>query len=244
MLGINIMRFLQELPKQFQSKNAPNSAKNLFIKSVQKGSKTGIEQSTDERYQEIYNAKLTDMRNKALKGAKYTFALPGTDPASCRELSKGAQEIIAKIADKKAKRAEKKMSKADVVRITPKAFTGTQGGRIDNKGYIYDSAGQWIMTVDKKTGKIKNRRNGCTVGKYNSGCSYSEHRLCELISQHDTSKKAGWYAGSKAHGSAMPGENSIWGKESGSVGTGSIWGTGGGNIWGHSENKDGNNGWW
>lgn len=243
------MRFIQQLPKQFQTKNASNGAKAMFMNSVKKGTNGQVEMTKEERYQQIYKEKLNEVRSKALQGAKYTFTLPGTDPTQCKQLSKGAQEIISKIAEKKAKRAEKKMKKADVVKIMPKAFTGLQGGRIDSRGYIYDSAGQWILTVDKKTGKIKNRRNGCTVGKYNPTCGYSEHRLCELVAQYDTTKQAGWYA-SPGHAHTTPLDSlgnatngSIWGKESNSVGNGSIWGTGG-SIWGNSDNKDNNSGWW
>jgi hypothetical protein len=236
------MRFLQELPKNFRDKNSPNGAKAMFMNAMKKGA-TKPEQSQDERYQQIYKAKLTDMRNNALKGGKYTFHLPGTDPTEARQLSKGAQEIISKIAEKKAKRDEKKMKKADVVKVQPKCFVGRQGGRIDNRGYIYDSAGQWIMTVDKKTGKIKNRRNGCTVGKYNPGCNYSEHRLTELISQLDTTHQNGWYAGSGGHAGSTP-SDSIWGKESGSVGTGSIWGGNTSGFWGSNTEDKKDSGWW
>lgn len=235
------MRFIQELPKQFKDKNSQNSAKAMFMDAIKKGSKKP-QQSHDERYQKIYKDKLSEVRNNAMKGAKYTFNLPGTDPSEAQQLSKGAQEIIAKIAEKKAKREEKKLKRADVVKVTPKYFMGPQGGRIDSKGYIFDSAGQWIMTVDKKTGKIKNRRNGCTVGKYNPNDNFSEHRLTELIAQHDTTKQNGWYAGSQGHGSSTPAD-SVWGKESGSVGTGSIWGGDSGGFWGGG-NDDKKSGWW
>lgn len=243
------MRFIQQLPKQFQTKNATNGAKSMFMNSVKKGNNGKVELSKEERYQEIYKEKLNEVRSKALSGAKYTFQLPGTDPTQCKQLSKGAQEIINKIAEKKAKAAEKKMKKADVVKIVPKAFTGLQGGRIDGRGYIYDSAGQWIMTVDKKTGKIKNRKNGCTVGKYNPNCGYSEHRLAELIGQLDTTKQAGWWAGAQGHAGSTPADNtwgsggSIWGNEQKS--DGGIWGTGG-SIWGSTKSDSDNNGggWW
>ena len=238
------MRFVQEMPKQFQSKNSPNSAKAQFMNALKRGSKKPGAQDPQERYNEIYKEKVKELRREAMKGAKYTFQLPGTDPTSAQQLSKGAQEIISKIAEKRAKRDEKRMKKADKIKITPKHFSGNQGGRIDNRGQIFDSAGQHIMTVDKKTGQIKHR-NGNTVGKYNPGCTYSEHRLCELIAGYDTTKNAGWYAGTSGHGSAMPGGGqSVWGKESNSCGGGNIWGSsdsGGKDIWG---NNTDNKGWW
>lgn len=237
------MRFIQQLPSQFKDKNSPNSAKAQFMKSVKMGAKNS-EPDMQERYNEILKSKMKEVRDKAMQGAKYSFQLQGTDSSQCRTLSKGAQEILGKIAEKAAKREEKRMEKADVVKIRPKAFTGLQGGRIDNNGYIFDSAGQWIMTVDKKTGKIKNRVTGCTMGKYKPDCGYNEHRITELISSLDTTKKAGWYGGTGGHGHTTP-AGSIWGSEKPSCGGGNIWGdntVSSGNIWGTS-NKD-NNGWW
>lgn len=245
------MRFVQEMPKQFQSKDSPNSAKAQFMKAIKRGSKKPGDLDPQERYNEIYKEKVKEMKNKAMKGAKYTFNLPGTDPTQAQQLSKGAQEIIQKIAEKQAKREEKRLKKADKIKIIPKHFTGGQGGRIDTRGHVFDSAGQWIMTVDKKSGKIKHR-NGNTVGKYNPGCNYSEHRLCELISNYDTTKNAGWYAGTQGHASStvggIYGSGGGWGAESNSCGGGSIWGNheshsgGGKDIWGNGSSDK--QGWW
>jgi len=238
------MRFIQQLPSQFKDKNSPTSAKAQYMKAIKKGSKVN-EPDQQERYNEILKAKMKEVRAKAMQGAKYSFQLQGTDSSECRTLSKGAQEVLTKIAEKAAKREERRMEKSDVVKIRPKAFTGLQGGRIDSNGYIFDSAGQWIMTVDKKTGKIKNRVTGCTLGKYKPDCNYNEHRITELIASHDTTKKAGWYGGTGGHGMQTPGGGSIWGSEKQSCGGGTIWGDNScssGNIWGNS-NKD-NNGWW
>ena len=238
------MRFIQQLPSNFTNKNSPNSAKAQFMKAIKKGSKKPEPPSAEERYNEIYKAKVEEIRNKAMQGAKYTFQLPGTDSSECKKLSKGAQEIIEKIAEKKAKQAEKRAKKADVIKITPKHFTGMQGGRIDGKGHVFDSAGQWVMTVDKKSGKIKNRVTGSTMGKYNPGCTYSEHRMCELIGQLDTTKQNGWYAGSSGHGSAMPGEGTVWGSETNSCGGGSLWGDNTGGFWGGGSDDKKDGGWW
>lgn len=238
------MRFIQQLPSQFKDKNSPTSAKAQYMKAIKKGSKVN-EPDQQERYNEILKQKMKEVHAKALQGAKYSFQLQGTDASECRTLSKGAQEVLTKIAEKAAKREERRMEKADVVKIRPKAFVGLQGGRIDGNGYIFDSAGQWIMTVDKKTGKIKNRVTGCTLGKYKPDCTYNEHRITELIASHDTTKKAGWYGGTGGHGMQTPGGGSIWGSEKQSCGGGTIWGDNScssGNIWGNS-NKD-NSGWW
>lgn len=235
------MRFVQELPKQFQSKNSSTGAKAQFMKALKRGSKRPGDQDPQERYNEIYKEKVKELRDKAMKGAKYTFQLPGTDASQCQQLSKGAQEIIEKIAEKRAKREEKKMKKADMIKITAKHFTGVQGGRIDARGQVFDSAGQVVMTVDKKTGKIKHR-NGNTVGKYNPGCTYSEHRLAELVAHYDTTKNAGWYAGTGGH-AGHSSHGSGWGTESNSCGGGNIWGSssGGKDIWGNSADHKG---WW
>lgn len=237
-------RFIQQLPGSFTDKNNPNSAKAQFMKAFKKGSKK-IEPDPKERYNEILKAKMKEVQAEASKGAKYSFQLPGTDASECRKLSKGAQEVLQKIAEKKAKREEKRMEKADVVKVHAKHFTGMQGGRIDNRGYIYDSTGQWIMSVDKKSGKIKNRVTGCTVGKYNAACGYNEHRLCELIQKYDTSNQTGWYAG-QGGGGIHGKSGNVWGAESQSCGGGSIWGdntVSSGNIWGNKDDKD-SGGWW
>jgi len=239
------MRFVPELPSQFTTKDSPNSAKSLYIKAMKMGSKNPGEVDMASRYNEVLKSKMKEVREKSMKGSKYSFQLPGTDASECRNLSKGAQEILTKIAEKQARREEKKMDDADKIKITAKNFSGMQGGRIDGKGYIYDSAGQWIMTVDKKTGKIKNRVTGSTVGKYNPSCGYAEHRICELITQLDTSKNAGWYAGGGTSGAAH-GESSqgnIWGTQANSCGGGNIWGSGTGNVWGN-KSDDNSGGWW
>lgn len=236
------MRFVPQLPGQFSDKNNKNSAKAQFMKSLEKGNKKGAGQaSAEERYQDILNDKLEQTRNEAMKGAKYNFQLAGTDPAQCRQLSKSAQEVIQKIAEKKAKQAAKKQKKADIVAVQAKYFTGMQGGRIDKSGRIFDAHGQVVLEVDKKTGKIKNKM-GNVVGNYDPNSPYSEHRICELIAKH--SNQRGWYAGTAGHG-VQQASGGIWGKSDSSAGNGSIWGTAsGGSIWGSSASDDKNSGWW
>lgn len=253
------MRFVPQLPSQFTDKNSKKSAKAQFIKKVKDGSNKKT-QDAREKYKELLHEKMDELQAAAMKGAKYTFQLPGTDPTQTRELSKGAQEVLEKIAAKKAKREAKKREKSDIISITPKAFGGLQGGRIDGRGFIYDSKGQCIMEVCKKTGRIKNVRTGNIVGKFKPGCTYSEHRLCELIAKFDTSKQAGWHAGMNGHNGSLPtmewgsdsnfmDGKSVWGGSSNAskqATTKDIWGNSQNerkNIWGHTTNDD-NNGWW
>lgn len=241
------MRFTPQLPSQFTQKNSKNSAKAAFLKSVKDGGKKPSEQTAQERHQEIFNQKLEEMRSEAMKGAKYTFQLPGTDASQCHQLSKGAQEIIQKIAEKKAEKDKKKMKKTDKVAVRPKYFGGQHGGRIDSKGNIYDGAGQCILQVDKKTGKIKHAASGNVVGNYNPDSTYSEHRISELIAKYASTNQRGWYAGTPGlSGGAASDGGSVWGKESESCGNASIWGSapsGGGSIWG-SNKEDNNSSWW
>ncbi|MCI5050307.1 MAG: hypothetical protein MRY32_08270 [Rickettsiales bacterium] len=237
-------RFTPQLPSHYTDKNNGKSAKAQFMKAMQKGLKNPAEQDAKARYKEILSEKMASVQKEAMKGAKYSFQLPGTDASECRKLSKGAQEILEKVAEKQAKREQKKRErKMDKVAVKAKYFTGMQGGRIDNKGQIYDSAGQVIMKVDTKTGKIKNAATGSTLAKYRPNCGYTEHRICELIARHDTTKKDGWYAGSTDMSSIYgtnTSNNSGWG-DSGSGGS-SIWGDTGG-FWGN-KNDDNNGGWW
>lgn len=237
------MRFVPQLPGQFTDKNNKNSAKAQFMKSMQKGSKKAAgDVSAEDRYQEMLQNKLEETRTAALKGASYTFNLPGTDAAQTRQLSKGAQEVIQKIAEKKTKQAAKKAKKSDIVSIKTKYFTGMQGGRIDKSGLIYDAFGKVVLTVDMKTGKIKNG-SGCVVGNYDPNSSYSEHRICELIAKHSTGKARNIHGTPAAQGADQGGGN-IWGKSDSSSGNGSIWGSGGGNIWGSNNDSNNSSGWW
>lgn len=237
------MRFIPQLPAQFSDKNNKKSAKAAFMNKIKNGGKGTNDMTQEERHQALVQEKMNEIRAEAMKGAKYTFNLPGTDPTQCKELSKGAQEIIQKIAEKKAKQEEKKRKKADIIAVTAKSFTGAQGGRIDRNGNIYDSAGQCILTVDKKTGKIKNQA-GSTVGNYNPDSTYSEHRVTELIAKYSTTNSRGWYAGTLGVNGNIG--NGVWGKDTDSCGNGSIWGSGssgGGSVWG-SKSDDNNSGWW
>ncbi len=206
-----MMRFIPPAFGQPSGDRKKASASEAFIKA-QKGGNTASSASAMS-YDDILKAKMEEVRNDALKGAKYSFHLDGTDAAECRQLSKSAQEVIQKVAEKRAKKAEKNAKKADIVAIQAKYFTGIQGGRIDNKGRIFDAAGQEVMSVDKKTGKIKNKF-GSTVGKYNPNSPMSEHKICRLIDKYSTKKD----------------------------GVGSIWGSGGGNVWGGGD--DSSNNWW
>lgn len=215
------MRFVPPSPASDGSKKS-SSASAQFMKALKKnGGKASGATGSDatERYQSILKEKMADVRSQAMMGGSYGFHLPGTDPSECRQLSAGAQEILQKIAERKAKKAAKKEKKEDIISITPKYLTGIQGGRIDKSGKIFDSKGAHILTIDKKTGKIKNEKTGCSVGTYKPNCGFSQHRIAELVAKYDSSKK------------------------------GSLWGTtpaapsgGGGNIWGHSD--DGKNNWW
>ena len=103
------MRFIPQLPEHVSNKSGKGSAKAAFMKKLKTGADPA--DNPEERYQEILKSKMNEVRSEAMKGAKYTFNLPGTDPTQCKELSKGAQEIISKIAEKKAKQAEKRAKK-------------------------------------------------------------------------------------------------------------------------------------
>ncbi|MAR55636.1 MAG: hypothetical protein CMM93_00490 [Rickettsiales bacterium] len=213
--------------------------------------------------EQLYQEKLAELKKNALGGSKVKYHMVGYEKTE-RGTSLGAQQLLEKIAEKKAKKEREVLKKKmNEVKILPKSFVGAQGGRIDAKGNIFDSSGQMILKVDKATGKIK-AKNGNTVGKYKPNSTLAEHQMCELISKYDTSKKGDFRHGSKGHGSGggiWGSGGSIWGSNDSGGGGGTnvwgndgqnIWGNGsGGNIWGDSSKnniwgnkKDGDGGFW
>ena len=142
--------------------------------------------------------------------------------------TKAALEMIARRQAKGAFKQYKKEKDAKQIKIDVKSFTGMQGGRIDKNGRIYDSANQVILTVDMKTGKIKNKW-GSTVGKYKAGSSYSEFSLAKLIDKYDSRKQKSFTMGAGVGGSAPQ--------------DGGVWGNGGGSVWGNNDDNNGGGFW-
>lgn len=238
-------RFQAQLPKTVYEKK--NSASKMFMKQLEKGKKNAT-MTQEERYHEILIEKTKEIEKELLSGInKYSFNLLGTDGSQAKAVSKSAQAILDKIAEKRAKRLEARLKKPDTLEITPKFYTGMQGGRVDAQGYIYDSAGQWILTIDKKTGKVKNRKTGTTVCKFKPGSPYSDFKIAAAIAKYDTTKQQGWWGETKGLGDCTNGvwedynPNSIHSSKAGS-----FWGGGsskGGNIWGTGGDDKGG-GWW
>jgi hypothetical protein len=223
-------------PSPFDTGKSKKTQSQRMLEGLRMG-KSLKEANAIPTFEQLYAEKLAQLKKDALGGKKYEFQLPGTEKAE-RGVSAGAQQVLEKMAEKKAKKEHEQLKKKmNEVRIIPKGFTGPQGGRIDRNGNIFDASGKQIMKVDKATGKIK-AANGNTVGKYKPDSPYTEHKICELIAKLDSSKKGDFRHGTPGHG-VMGG--SIWGGAKEDSG-GSVWGSGGGNVWGN--NDDNNGGFW
>lgn len=179
-----------------------------------------------------------DEKNKSMStNTSYTFQLPLADSSQTQQLSRGAQEIVGRMAQKQAEKQQAALMRLAKVRVIPKQFTGETSGRIETDGRIYDSAGQHIMSIDKENGDIRLVETGQVVGNYSTGSTYSEHRIVELIGMYSTTNNSGWYAGGSQQAYNGNGSGN-WGKETNSCGNASIWGSAD-----NGEAKD-DNSWW
>ncbi len=181
---------------------------------------------------ELYENRLNKMVETAKGGgaAKFGILGKGGDMPE-KEVSNSAMMIMQQMAKKAAKKDFKEYKKSEsLAEIKAKYYVGPQGGRIDAKGRIYDAAQQHVMTVDQKTGKIKNRW-GNVVGTYDPESGMNDWKISELIKQYDTRKpKSGLWA---FNGNDNSG-GSIWGSPGGS---------GGGSIWGNNDDNNGGGFW-
>jgi hypothetical protein len=172
------------------------SAKEMFIAQM-RGEDIYGGMSDEERYKKIFEEKLEELRTKAKNSRKAGVILPGTDPNAVRELSASAQKVIEDMLNQRAKKFAKERSK--MVRVKPKVFTGIQGGRIDKNGNIFGPDNRWIATVDKKTGKIRSRRGGFVICKYDPKSSICEFRITQFIANEYRTRRGNLYA-ARGHG--------------------------------------------
>jgi hypothetical protein len=224
-------------------KTPGRSAKELFMSRARGEDENKL--SPEARYEKLMTEKLEDIRKKVKKSTAFAVNLPGTEKGTNeRTLSKAAQDVIEKLAKERARKHAKKNQYRNM-NITARAFTGMQGGRIDNKGRIYGPDGKYIAYVCKKTGKVKNRW-GNTICKYTDN-GYCDFKIARFISHTYNKKKATLYASKGVmtlsggvYGSLKDGAYGALGNTPANSGG---WGNGSGNIWGNSDNSGGGGFW-
>lgn len=137
---------------------------------------------------EILSDKLEEMMY-GMNKKNYGFQLPGTEGEE-KTHSKGYMEAIEHAKRKSLKQKIKLREKK--VKITPRAFDGEAGGRIDAKGRVMDKKGRIVLTVDPETGVIKNN-SGMKIGRYEPRSHNFQFKMERWIA---SASKAPGYGGS------------------------------------------------
>jgi hypothetical protein len=210
-----------------------HSAKKVFLDKAR-----GIDDSKltpEERYQKTFNAKMDELKKKALTGgSKYKFSLPGTSANEEKKLSKNMEAFIARAAAKQAREEEKKRREEAQITIKVKSFTGPYGGRIDAKGRIFGPGNKLLAKVNLKTGIVRNI-NGTRICKYKSDSpGFAEHAISQFIAKECNPNKGSWMGGTTGHAGSVMG-NFYGTTPPPSGGMGSFYGhsdKGGGGFWG------------
>lgn len=130
-----------------------------------------------------------------------------------RELSESTKAALDMIAEKMAKkeieRRKKKQKAKEELDIKPRNFGIV--GRIDSRGFVYNSLGHVVMRVDKKTGLITdNTMFGRRLGKYDPEKPGSINRLYRLLEQRDAAAKQKLEQQNTGWGGAAAGGGGDW----------------------------------
>ncbi len=136
----------------FTGARGPNStigeAARLKKWEIMKGG--SIAMSSNERYKHIMTKKIAEFQQKSRTNTRQGF-----------ELSTRARQALEDIAKRKAMKEEKAMRQ--MVVIKPRNYG--ELGNLDAKGRVYDQAGNIVLKINRKNGKI-NTMGGMTIGKY------------------------------------------------------------------------------
>lgn len=146
--------------------------------------------SSLQDYKEMLQAKEVERLKKGPPSKTLTsVGNRGTRAASKEEEqhSKGYEKAIKELAIKKMLQ-EQRARTGQGVEIKAKNFMGKHPGRIDAKGRIYNKENKIILTVDLKTGKIKNHL-GVAVGKYNAKSATNDFRIEKLLEKYSGPNK-------------------------------------------------------
>ena len=104
---------------------------------------------TPEAYKRILQQKLNEAKAKAGSRESSSFSMCGNMAQNKRKLTKGAEDTLKLMADMQLKKELKKAAKEVVIEV--RRFTN---GRIDDKGKIFDYAGNLVARVNLKNGAM------------------------------------------------------------------------------------------
>jgi hypothetical protein len=131
------------------------SASGMMREQLRKGKK--IDQA--ENYKKLLQQKLAEAKFRAATGEKKDFSMLGSGSAPVQR-SKRSQDIIEIIAKRELAREQKKLKKAVVVEARK-----LSNGRIDEKGRVFDAAGNVVVRVNLKNGNMSTIY-GQSIGRY------------------------------------------------------------------------------
>jgi hypothetical protein len=164
------------------SKYKKKSAAQVFLDK-----KMGIDESKltpEEKYQRILDAKINDMRLKAMQGGAGRFSMmSGAEGGEEKQLSKGMEAFVRQQAEKLAKAEHKKLMEKTVMQVKARNLPGGQGGWIDKKGNIFGPDRTVVAKINLKTGKVT-ALNGTYICKYKSGGNYgAESKIADFVAK-------------------------------------------------------------
>jgi len=131
------------------------AASTIMREQLRKGKKADL----SENYKKILQRKLQEAKLKAASGEKQGFSMLGKG-AIPPQRSKRAEQVIKMMAERELAKEAKKAAKVVVVEAQRLA-----NGRIDDKGRIYDTAGNMVAKVNLKNGNMTTMY-GQSIGRY------------------------------------------------------------------------------
>lgn len=146
------------------------SASSMMMDQLRKGKRINVA----ENYKKILEQKLAEARLKAASGEKQNFSIFSRQGAP-KEQSKRTQEIVKMMLEREKMKKEKEARKAVYVKSQRLA-----NGKIDEKGRVYDIAGNLVGKVNPKNGNISTAY-GMVVGKYKEKSYSTKVALENLI---------------------------------------------------------------
>lgn len=138
-----------------ESSGKGGAASTVMREQLKKGGKVDLA----ENYKKMLQKKLAEAKLKAASGEGNKFSMIGSGAAP-QPRSKRAQAIVKMMAERDLAKEAKKARKAVVVEA--KKFAN---GSINDKGKIYDSAGNVIAQVNLKNGNMTTMY-GQSIGHY------------------------------------------------------------------------------
>jgi hypothetical protein len=143
---------------------------------IMKGGK--LPMTNGQRYKMIFKRKMAEHMQQAQAG-RAGFSLPGTVNQKAA-LSTRTMQLLEDRAKRKAAKEERALRQ--MVVIKPRNYGGV--GYIDKKGKVYDVAGNIVLGVNTKNGKISTYQTGWYIGKYRPKGMGHNQMMTDAILKH------------------------------------------------------------